>query len=243
MVTPASVLALFGCCSRQRHQNRRKVNNWDSLRLYSDEEDAVESEILVPRYTFSQPQPQTSVRLDVASAGQYAVIVKSGTRLCGSGAARTDVPIVQDKAYFEVKVQSGGLWAVGLCHSQANLNIAEEMRKQASAWALFDDGGIYHNSTRLMELESLVKGNSALEEGDILGVFYDHTELRFAVNGVPQYFRDQNLRLTGVTGVRGTVYPVLAVDNGAILDVRFTSFQYPPREGGFTEIRLEKDIL
>ena len=94
-----------------------------------------------------------------------------------------------------------------------------------------------------MELESRVANSSALEEGDILGVFYDHTELRFAINGVPQYFRDHQLRRTGATGIRGTVYPLLAVDDGAILDVRFTSFQYPPREGGFTEIQLEHNIL
>lgn len=94
-----------------------------------------------------------------------------------------------------------------------------------------------------MELESRGGASAALEEGDVLGVFYDHTELRFTINGVPQYFHDHGLRCTGVTGIRGTVYPLLAADEGAVLDVRFTSFQYPPREGGYTEIRLEQNIL
>ena len=36
------------------------------------------------------------------------VIVKSGRRICGSGAALANAPIVQDKAYFEMKIQSSG---------------------------------------------------------------------------------------------------------------------------------------
>lgn len=118
------------------------------------------------------------------------------------------------------------------------MNVADDMRKQDSAWVLFHDGKVYHNSAALMELESGVP-----EEGDILGVYYDHTELRFAINGVPVFLRGHGLRYNGATGIRGTVYPLMAVDQGAILDIRFTAFQYPPREGGYTEIQLEKIIL
>lgn len=114
----ASLFQILGCCcGRSRHQ---KVNQWDKVRLYSDEDDAQETQVVMPLYTFTQPQPLTVVRLDIASAGPYAVIVKNGTRLCGSGAARATAPIVQDKAYFEVKVQSNGVWAVGLCHSKVS---------------------------------------------------------------------------------------------------------------------------
>nr|CDS31573.1 chronic lymphocytic leukemia deletion region [Hymenolepis microstoma] len=234
----ASVFHLLGCCcSRNRHQ---KSNGWEeSMRLYSDEEDiGQDSTVIMPMYTLNHPQPQTAVRLDVASAGQYAVILKNSTRLCGSGAARASVPIVQDKAYFEVKIQTNGLWGIGLCHSKANMNIANDMQNQETAWVLFNDGKIYHNSEALMELETSIP-----EEGDILGIYYDHTDLRFTVNGVPVFFQDHGVRCYGATGIRGTVYPLLAVDQGAILDIRFTAFQYPPREGGYTEIRLEKNIL
>ena len=37
------------------------------------------------------------------------MVVKNGKRLCGSGGAITNVPIIQNKAYFEVKIQSNGL--------------------------------------------------------------------------------------------------------------------------------------
>ena len=41
-------------------------------------------------------------------SGQDVVIVKSGRRICGTGAALGNAPIVQNKAYFEVKIQSTG---------------------------------------------------------------------------------------------------------------------------------------
>ncbi len=99
---------------------------------------------------------------------------------------------------------------------------------------------MYNNSST----GPLAKLETPIEEGDILGVFYDHSELCFAINGVHQYVRPTGSKATqtGVTGVRGTVYPVFAVGSGAILDVRFTSFQHPPRNG-FTEILMEHDIL
>jgi hypothetical protein len=34
--------------------------------------------------------------------------VKNGQRICGSGAALANTPIVQNKAYFEAKLQSSG---------------------------------------------------------------------------------------------------------------------------------------
>ena len=37
------------------------------------------------------------------------VVVKSGKRICGTGAAFSNAPIVQDKAYFEIKLQSTGI--------------------------------------------------------------------------------------------------------------------------------------
>ena len=48
--------------------------------------------------------------------GNEVVIVKSGKRICGSGAALANAAILQNKCYFEMKIQSGGalLWNVTL---------------------------------------------------------------------------------------------------------------------------------
>ena len=36
------------------------------------------------------------------------MIVKSGHRICGTGAALANAPLAQDKSYFELKIQCGG---------------------------------------------------------------------------------------------------------------------------------------
>jgi len=44
--------------------------------------------------------------------GYGVVIVKNGQRICGTGAALANAPIVQNKAYFEAKLQSSGNFAM-----------------------------------------------------------------------------------------------------------------------------------
>lgn len=46
-----------------------------------------------------------SIRLHV---GIDCVVVKCGQRMCGTGAALANSPLVQDKSYFEVKLQCEG---------------------------------------------------------------------------------------------------------------------------------------
>lgn len=50
------------------------------------------------------------------------VIIKGGQRVCGSGCALGNAPLVQNKAYFEVKLQQGGVWAVGVATRETDLN-------------------------------------------------------------------------------------------------------------------------
>lgn len=50
------------------------------------------------------------------------VVVKGGQRVCGSGCALGNAPLVQNKAYFEVKLQQGGVWAVGLATRSTDVN-------------------------------------------------------------------------------------------------------------------------
>ena len=46
---------------------------------------------------------------DIHVLGGDCVIVKSGRRICGTGAALANAPLVQDKSYFEIKIQCGGM--------------------------------------------------------------------------------------------------------------------------------------
>ena len=49
-----------------------------------------------------------SIAILAAFVGSEVVIVKNGRRICGTGAALANAPIVQNKAYFEVKLQCTG---------------------------------------------------------------------------------------------------------------------------------------
>lgn len=48
--------------------------------------------------------------VSLSHTGADCVIVKSKRRLCGTGAALTNAPLLQDKSYFEVKIQTGGVY-------------------------------------------------------------------------------------------------------------------------------------
>uniref|UniRef100_A0A183SSQ0 SPRY domain-containing protein 7 n=1 Tax=Schistocephalus solidus TaxID=70667 RepID=A0A183SSQ0_SCHSO len=271
------LMRLFGCCQHP----------WGATRLYNDpsmgdEDDAallgrnVRSSTAIPGVRAYAPGNST-VHLDLSSAGQYVVVLKNNTRICGTGGARANTPILQDKAYFEVKVQTSGSWAVGLClsrvrflhvfggvllflgplsdcffcrypYQQADLNTLRSLREQSCVWALFNDGSVWNDSVKKAHLDT------PIEEGDVVGLYYDHAELTFAVNGIPAKLRlpaDSSssepqavVFQNGLIGIRGTVFPVFATDDGAILDTRFTSFHHPPsRASGFTEIRLEHNII
>ena len=68
----------------------------------------------------------------------------------------------------------------------------------------------------------------------MLGFSYDHVELNLYCNG-------RNLD-TPILGIKGTVFPVFYVDEGAILDTVFENFHHPPPHG-FERIMIEKALL
>ncbi|CAI5454677.1 unnamed protein product [Caenorhabditis angaria] len=168
---------------------------------------------------------QPTVRLDVGRMGKNVVILKEGERICGVGASIATVPIVQNKAYFHVTVQQTGTWGVGLGHKQSNF---EKIPSTDQFWGIRENGDI------VKEQEVIGKIEKPIEEGDVIGVTYDHIELRFYINGNP--IEDV------ITGVKGPVYPMVYVDDSAILDIKFKNFVQPP-PSGFSEILVEQTIL
>ncbi|XP_064638722.1 SPRY domain-containing protein 7-like [Lineus longissimus] len=167
------------------------------------------------------------VKLDTNHLGNDVVIVKNGRRICGTGGALASAPIVQNKAFFEVKLQSSGVWGLGLATRKADLH-SVPLGMNSESWVLKDDGILMHNNEEKGKLADLP------QEGDIIGVTFDHIELNFYLNGKPLG--------TPFTGIKGTVFPVVYVDEGAILDVQFCTFYHPPPEG-FERIMIEQSLL
>ncbi|XP_075235941.1 SPRY domain-containing protein 7 [Lycorma delicatula] len=175
----------------------------------------------------SRREHTNPITLDTNQMGHEVVIIKNGLRICGAGGALCTAPLVQSKSYFEVKLQQTGIWGLGLATANTDLNKAPG-GMDSESWVLCSDGVIRHNNVEL----NRVTDNAS--EGDIIGVTYDHIELNFYLNG--KSFEKP------VSGIRGTVYPALFVDDGAILDVIVDNFNNPV-PNGFERIMLEQSLL
>lgn len=213
--------------------------------------------------------------------GNEVVIVKNGCRICGSGGALATAPLVQSKSYFEVKLQQSGQWSIGLATRKTDINKTKG-GTDADSWCLTSDHTILHNNEVIYRIESdeinginenekiittetvnesipgMMTASAVPNEGDTIGVTYDHVELNFYLNG-------KNLDIP-VLNVKGTVYPALygktfgylfqsndkkliififlscAVDDGAILDIVLDDFNYGPPPG-YDKIMLEQSLL
>eukprot|EP00118_Oscarella_pearsei_P026031 m.309262 g.309262 ORF g.309262 m.309262 type:complete len:192 (+) comp45919_c0_seq1:37-612(+) len=174
-----------------------------------------------------QLKEMPQVVLDSGKMGPDCVIVKGGKRVCGTGATLANAPIVQNKAYFEMKIQSGGVWGVGLATDKSKLDVVP-LGKDGQSWVLRSDGSVCHND------DVMHKVNPVPVEGDVVSCSYDHVEFNLFLNG-------KSLQCP-VTGIRGQVFPIFYVDDGAILDVAFADFSFPPPDG-FERIMFEKNIL
>ncbi|VDK72430.1 unnamed protein product [Onchocerca ochengi] len=165
------------------------------------------------------------VRLDTVFMGDDVVLLKNGQRICGSGAALATAPIVQNKAYFQVSIQQTGIWGIGVATRSVILN---SVPVTANCWVIRQDGQIVGNG------EVLGKLDEPINEGDCIGVAFDHIELKFFKNGI--------LLPLSISNFKGQVYPIVYVGDNAILDVAFRSFSYNAPEG-YEEIMLEQTIL
>ncbi|KAL4705005.1 hypothetical protein ACJJTC_009793 [Scirpophaga incertulas] len=206
---------------------------------------------------------ENPVQLDTLHMGHEVVVVKGGQRVCGSGCALGNAPLVQNKAYFEVKLQQGGVWAVGLATRETDVNRVHGGVDKES-WCLNSDGTVRHCNEELYQLSAATRDSPTADllvsmaspdhtdsgkaddenvplsaavmpvEGDTIGVAYDHVELNFYLNG-------KNMEIP-VRNVKGTVFPALYVDDGAILDINLDNFLYPPPPG-YEKIMVEQSLL
>ncbi|CAH0557054.1 unnamed protein product [Brassicogethes aeneus] len=182
------------------------------------------------------PVRDNPIKLDTSFMGYEVVIVKGGQRVCGAGAALGNAPLVQSKAYFEVKVQQSGSWSVGLATRQTDLSLTQGGMDEFS-WALGHDHILRHSGQELYKINisnGAVGEIQNIQEGDILGVAFDHIQLKFFVNGVEIDH--------AITNIKGTVFPALYVDDGAILDIILDNFHHSP-PAGFEKIMLEQSLL
>lgn len=84
------------------------------------------------------------------------------------------------------------------------------------------------------------------QEGDIIGITYDHVELNFYLNGknlnVPTLIKLSNSQPNNGEYNSNEIYPCLFVDDGAILDLIVDNFNYQI-PSGYDKIMVEQTLL
>uniref|UniRef100_A0A672K9L1 SPRY domain-containing protein 7 n=2 Tax=Sinocyclocheilus grahami TaxID=75366 RepID=A0A672K9L1_SINGR len=88
------------------------------------------------------------------------------------------------------------VWGIGVATQKVNLNPVP-LGRDSHSLVLRHDGSIYHNN----EEKNRLPANSLPQEGDIVGVTYDHVELNLYLNG-------KNMHCPA-SGIRGTVFPIV----------------------------------
>ncbi|MGH0156467.1 UNVERIFIED_CONTAM: hypothetical protein FKN15_074904 [Acipenser sinensis] len=97
------------------------------------------------------------------TGNSYFTNVKSGRRICGTGGCLANAPLHQNKSYFEFKIQSTGVWGIGVATQKVNLNQIP-FGRDVHSLVLRHDGSVYHNN----EEKNRLPANSIPQEGDIV---------------------------------------------------------------------------
>ncbi|XP_075264462.1 SPRY domain-containing protein 7-like [Convolutriloba macropyga] len=210
------------------------------------------------------------ISLDTQFMGDEAIVLKCGSRLCGTGGVLLNVPLIQNKSYFEVKIQQSGQWGIGVATRDADLS-HPPLGRDFFSWVMRSSGQLYHDdkvistaalpnqteSTRANHNLTLAKVNKSgcgaqsselgtveherlgsvvnFEDGDVIGVAYDHVSLQFYLGGI-------KLENASFFNIKSRVYPLLYVNDDAILDIKINDFVFKPPKG-FSQIMREKTIL
>ncbi|NXX70879.1 SPRY7 protein, partial [Spizella passerina] len=104
-----------------------------------------------------------AVHLDTQRMGTDVVIVKNGRRICGTGGCLANAPLHQNKSYFEFKIQSTGIWGIGVATQKANLNQIP-LGRDVHSLVIRNDGALYYNN----EEKNRLPANSLPQEGDVV---------------------------------------------------------------------------
>uniref|UniRef100_A0A8C0DD91 SPRY domain containing 7 n=1 Tax=Balaenoptera musculus TaxID=9771 RepID=A0A8C0DD91_BALMU len=148
-------------------------------------------------------------------------------RCCRDGGTG-HIPLKEMPA-VQLDTQHMGIWGIGVATQKVNLNQIP-LGRDVHSLVMRNDGALYHNN----EEKNRLPANNLPQEGDVVGITYDHVELNVYLNG-------KNMHCPA-SGIRGTVYPVVYVDDSAILDCQFSEFYHTPPPG-FEKILFEQQIF
>uniref|UniRef100_A0A096MPG8 SPRY domain containing 7 n=1 Tax=Papio anubis TaxID=9555 RepID=A0A096MPG8_PAPAN len=171
-----------------------------------------------------------AVQLDTQHMGTDVVIVKNGRRICGTGGCLASAPLHQNKSYFEFKVQSTGIWGIGVATQKVNLNQIP-LGRDVHSLVMRNDGALYHNN----EEKNRLPANSLPQEGDVVRE-KDCITLKKCGYKVMTSWLGTVAHACNPSTLGGRV------DDSAILDCQFSEFYHTPPPG-FEKILFEQQIF
>uniref|UniRef100_A0A4X2MCR5 SPRY domain-containing protein n=1 Tax=Vombatus ursinus TaxID=29139 RepID=A0A4X2MCR5_VOMUR len=110
-----------------------------------------------------QLKEMLAMQMDTQHMRTDVVTVKNGRRICGTGGCLANAPLHQNKSSFELKIQSTGIWGIGVAAQKVNLN-------QISL-------ALYHNN----EEKSRLPANDLPQEGDVVVRFWIVNSVTFII--------------------------------------------------------------
>ncbi|KAL3076455.1 hypothetical protein niasHT_039944 [Heterodera trifolii] len=185
--------------------------------------DCIQGPSLTATQSYAQLREEMrTVRLDRNHMGDDVVLLKEGTRVCGSGGILGNVPLLQNKSYFQVHIHQSGIWGVGLGTRKTDLSKAPIAD---TVWMLLNDGTI------LMDNEIVGKVEQPIGEGE--------TILHFYRGGVPIWTGPIKASAVGLV-----FYPCLCIDENCVLDICFSAAKFSQKAPlGYQEIMAEQTLL
>lgn len=98
--------------------------------------------------------------------------------------------------------------------------------------------------TNILPLPNQSQRSALPQEGDIIGITYDHVELNFYLNGknlnIPTLMKLNSQSASGE--YNNEIYPCLFVDDGAILDLIVDNFNFQI-PSGYDKVMVEQTLL
>ena len=161
--------------------------------------------------------------IGLSSKNKAPTVTVQGSTISGSGSVLAEMPVLQDKAYFETTVVTPGSFAIGFATKDSPLDGVLSQDTCATAWTL---------THKLKVMEGVAPGEvvgCALDQGDY------PVSLRFYQNGLP------------VTEQRGPVTestPVIELSDGAKVVCNFGagSWMHKP-VSGFEGVIKSRSLL
>jgi hypothetical protein len=161
--------------------------------------------------------------IGLSSKNKAPTVTVQGSTISGSGSVLAEMPVLQDKAYFETTVVTPGSFAIGFATKDSPLDGVLSQDTCATAWTL---------THKLKVMEGVAPGEvvgCALDQGDY---------------PVQIYFYRSGKVVHQISGVRGEVTPVLSVDGGAVVEANFGGAEYANEvPNGFQSIIKSQSLM